>query len=200
MQRILLIAIALALTACGGSTPKLPKLDANAVVLAFGDSITYGTGASPQESYPAQLERLIGRKIIAAGVPGEVSSQGLARLAEAIDDTQPRLLLLCHGGNDFLRKLPETEAATNLRGMVRLARDKGIAVVLIGVPRLGWTATPAPFYAEVAREFGVPYEGAVLQTVLTDNALKSDWVHPNGQGYRRIAESLARLLKDARAI
>ena len=188
------------LAGCGERTPPLPRLDADAVVLAFGDSLTYGTGASVPESYPAILERLIGRKVVAAGVPGEVSATGLERLPEALEQTQPKLLILCHGGNDFLRKLPETQAAANVRAMVKLARDKGVEVVLVGVPKLGLTGSPAGFYAEIAQEFRIPYDGDVLKTVLTDNALKSDWVHPNAKGYARIAASLAELLKRAKAI
>ena len=193
-------AIPALLAGCGERVPPLPRLDANAVVLAFGDSLTYGTGASTPESYPAVLERLIGRKVVAAGVPGEVSATGLERLPEALDAAQPKLLILCHGGNDFLRKLPETQAAANVRAMVKLARDQGVEVVLVGVPRLGLTGSPAGFYAEIAREFRIPYDGDVLKTVLTDNALKSDWVHPNAKGYAHIAGSLAELLKRAKAI
>jgi lysophospholipase L1-like esterase len=192
--------LALLLTACGSATPPLPPLDPSAVVLAFGDSLTFGTGASPGESYPAQLERLIGRKVVAQGVPGEVSAQGLARLPGALEATAPRLLVLCHGGNDLLRKLPESEAAANVRAMVRLAREKGIAVVLIGVPKPGISPSPAAFYAEIAKEFAVPYEGSILKTVLTDNELKSDWVHPNARGYARVAEAVAGLLKQAKAL
>jgi acyl-CoA thioesterase-1 len=191
---------ALLLTACGSATPPLPPLDPSAVVLAFGDSLTFGTGASPGESYPAQLERLIGRKVVAQGVPGEVSAQGLARLPGVLEATAPRLLVLCHGGNDLLRKLPESEAAANVRAMVRLAREKGIAVVLIGVPRPGISPSPAAFYAAIAEEFAVPYEGSILKTVLTDNELKSDWIHPNAKGYARVAEAVAGLLKNAKAL
>lgn len=195
-----LLACAIALAGCGERVPPLPRLDANAVVLAFGDSLTYGTGASTPESYPAVLERLIGRRVIAAGVPGEVSATGLERLPEALEQTQPKLLILCHGGNDFLRKLPETQAAANVRAMVKLARDKGVEVVLVGVPKLGLTGSPAGFYADIAREFRIPYDGDVLKKVLTDNALKSDWVHPNAKGYARIAESISDLLKRAEAL
>ena len=84
--------------------------------------------------------------------------------------------------------------------MVKLARDRGVAVVLIGVPKLGLAPAPSGFYAAIANEFGAPYEGGVLKAVLTDNELKSDWVHPNARGYSRIAESVAELLKQARAI
>ena len=197
---LLAAAIPALLAGCGERVPALPRLDADAVVLAFGDSLTYGTGASTPESYPAVLERLIGRKVVSAGIPGEVSATGLERLPEALEQTQPKLLILCHGGNDFLRKLPETQAAANVRAMVKLAREKGVEVVLVGVPKLGLTASPAGFYADIAREFRIPYDGEVLKKVLTDNELKSDWVHPNAKGYAHIAGSLAGLLKRAKAI
>jgi acyl-CoA thioesterase I len=198
---LLVAAVASTLLAgCGERVPPLSRLEGSAVVLAFGDSLTYGTGASTPESYPAVLERLIGRKVVAAGIPGEVSATGLERLPEVLEQTQPKLLILCHGGNDYLRKLPETQAAANVRAMVKLARDKGVDVVLLGVPKLGLTAAPAGFYADIAREFRIPYDGEVLKQVLTDNELKSDWVHPNAKGYARIAGSLAELLKRAKAI
>jgi lysophospholipase L1-like esterase len=201
MTRAALAALVVVLAAgCGRSTPALPPLEPSAVVLAFGDSLTFGTGAAPGESYPAQLERLIGRKVVAHGVPGEATAQGLARLPGVLEATEPRLVLLCHGGNDFLRKLPESEAAANVRAMVRLAREKGIAVVLIGVPKPGISPSPAAFYAEIAQEFALPYEGSVLKAVLTDNELKSDWVHPNAKGYARVAEAVAALLRKAKAV
>jgi lysophospholipase L1-like esterase len=200
-QRLLAFALGAALLAgCGERTLPLPPLDPGAIVLAFGDSLTYGTGASTAESYPAVLERLIGRKVVSSGVPGEISAVGLARLPVALEEAQPTLLILCHGGNDFLRKLPETQPAANIRAMVKLAKEKGVEVVLVGVPRPGLTGSPAGFYADIAREFRIPYDGEALKTVLTDNALKSDWVHPNAKGYARIAQSLAELLKRAKAI
>jgi acyl-CoA thioesterase-1 len=193
-------ALAAALLAGCGKAPKLERLDANAIVLAFGDSLTFGTGAVTDESYPAVLQRLIGRKVIAAGVPGEVSQDGLARLPEALDEFKPQLLILCHGGNDFLRKLGEQNAAANVRAMVKLARDRGIAVVLIATPKPGLMPSAPEFYAGIAKEFGIPLEDGALKKVLTDNALKSDLIHPNAKGYARIAEAVAQLLKNAGAV
>ena len=72
--------LSLALAGCGEKTPGLPRLAPSDVVVAFGDSLTYGTGAAESESYPAVLGQLTGRTIVRAGVPGEVTAQGLARL------------------------------------------------------------------------------------------------------------------------
>ena len=190
----------LVLAACAKASPKLAPLPADAVVLTFGDSITFGTGASPEESYPAVLGKLTGRTVINAGIPGEVTAGGLARLPEALDKYRPALLVLCLGGNDFLRKLDERQAGDNIRAMVGLARGKGVAVVLVGVPQLGLSPAPPPFYRQIAREFSIPYEGDILKRILTKNSLKSDYIHPNAQGYELFAEGIVALLKKSGAL
>lgn len=199
MCRAALLALAL-LSACSGGQPKLQRLSPDAVVLAFGDSLTSGTGANPSESYPARLEALIGRKVVSSGVPGETSAEGLARLPAVIEESKPQLVILCEGGNDFLRKLDEAQAAENLRAMIRLAKAHGAQVVLIAVPKPGLLPSPADFYASVAREFAVPHEESALKKILTDNALKSDLVHPNAAGYARLAGAVAALLRKSGAV
>ena len=194
-----LLLSALLLTACGKG-PQVPAIGSNDVILAFGDSLTFGTGASPAESYPAQLQSLIGRKVVNAGVPGEVSADGLQRLPGALEEAQPKLLILCHGGNDFLRKLSEAGAAANVRAMIKLAKDKGIGVVLVATPKPGFSVSSPDFYTAIAKEFSIPFNDNVIGSVLRDNALKSDLVHPNAQGYAQIAETLAKLLKKSGAI
>jgi len=180
--------------------PKLERLPNDAVVLAFGDSLTFGTGANEDESYPAQLEALIGRRVVRAGVPGEVTAQALARLPAALDEHAPRLLLLCIGGNDFLRRLGNQQAERNVREMVQLARSRGIAVLLIGTPEPGFTVSPPAFYAGIAKEFRLPYEGGIIGQVLKDASLKADPIHPNARGYRLIAERVAETLKSSGAL
>ncbi len=200
MRRLLVIfATALLLAGCGSKT-KLEKLDSSAVVLAFGDSLTFGTGATPAQAYPAVLERAIGRKVVNAGVPGETSEQGVQRLPEVLDEVKPKLLILCHGGNDFLRRLDDGKAAGNVRKMIEMARGRGISVVLMGTPKPTLPPSIPSFYGELAKELKVPYEEAVLRSVLLDNRLKSDLVHPNAAGYGEIAAALESVLKKAGAI
>ena len=195
-----MLLAAILVAACGAKTPTLPTLGADAVVLAFGDSITFGSGAGENQSYPAVLEALIGRKVHGAGVPGEVSAAGLARLPSALDYYKPQLLILCSGGNDFLRKLGKQQAAENLRAMVRTARDKSVAVMLIAVPEPGLMPSPPDFYSDVAKEFGIPYEDGALAKILRDNQLKSDLIHPNAKGYARLAEAVAEVLRKSGAL
>ena len=197
---VLLLALALFLGACGGTKAKLDKLERGATVLAFGDSLTFGTGANPDESYPAVLAQLTGLKVVNAGVPGEVSADGLARLPDAIDEAKPRLLILCHAGNDFLQKLDDGKAASNVRAMIDLAKARGIAVVLLATPKPGLPPSVPKFYGEIAEQEHVPIEDGILRDVLLDSGLKSDFVHPNAKGYARIAEALAKLLKKSGAI
>jgi len=196
----LALAFVLLLAACGGGSPKLARLPADAVVLAFGDSLTFGLGAQPQESYPARLQALIGRKVVSSGVPGETSDEGLARLGPVLDESKPALVILCHGGNDLLRKLDQRQSAENLRAMVRLARSRGAQVVIVAVPRPTLIPSPVAFYGDVAREYGLAYDEGTLTAILTDTELKSDMVHPNAKGYARLAQSIAALLKKSGAI
>ncbi len=197
----LALPLLLLLAACDSGPPKLAKLPAGGVVLAFGDSLTHGTGARAAESYPAVLQSLIGRRVVRAGVPGEVTAEGLARLPGVLQATAPDLLILIHGGNDLLRRTPQQRIAANLRAMVRLARERAAAVVVIGVPDLGLIlGRSAGFYEQLAEELDIPYDGAALPAILKQPSLKSDAIHPNAQGYRKLAEAVAALLRKSGAI
>lgn len=195
----LLLQGCLLLVGCS-SGPQLPLVPADGAILAFGDSLTAGTGATADASYPAVLSRLTGRRVINAGVPGEVTAAGLARLPELLDREKPVLVLLCLGGNDFLQRLEVTRTEENLRTMIRMIRERNTSVVLIGVPRLGLGLEVPVWYERIARDAGIPYEGKVLKRILGERTLKSDTVHPNADGYQQMAEALAHLLKKSGAL
>jgi acyl-CoA thioesterase-1 len=192
----------LVLTMAGSApiTSKLTPLRSNAVVLAFGDSLTFGTGAPAEQSYPAILEKLISRKVINAGIPGEETARGLARLPVLLDRYHPSLLILCHGANDLLQNFSEQQAADNIRAMIRLAGKHGVSVVLISVPYPGHFASQPAFYARIANEFALPFARDALSKVLVEPSLKSDFIHPNARGYRLLAEAIADLLRKSGAV
>ena len=196
---LLLICGLMGLSSCS-KTPQVANVSADSVILAFGDSITFGTGASPAESYPSVLEKRIGRRVVNAGIPGEVTAEGRARLASVLDEYNPKLMLLCLGGNDFLRHQDEIKATENLRAMISLSKSRGVSVVLIGVPRLGLGLEVPRLYGELAKEFAIPLEGKTLKQILSKGRLKSDSIHPNAAGYTILAESVAQLLRNSGAL
>lgn len=193
------LLLAIVLSACS-SVPRLAAVPPDGVILAFGDSLTWGTGAERDQAYPARLAALIERRVINAGIPGETTAEGAARLPGVLAEYRPRLVLLCLGGNDMLRKLPPAQTAANLRLMLTTLRTSGIEVVLIGVPKPQFFGGAADFYDDLAEEFRIPYEGAILNEVLKNISYKSDPIHPNADGYARIAERLADLLRSAGAV
>ncbi|RLB64725.1 MAG: arylesterase [Deltaproteobacteria bacterium] len=179
------------------SGPKITALGQETVVLAFGDSLTYGTGAPVGQSYPDVLANLLGKPVINAGVPGEVSSAGLKRLPGMLDKYNPTLVVLCHGGNDFLRRLDREGTIHNLKAMLELIRDHGANVVFIGVPKLGFGLDVPKFYATIAEEQDIPYQGDILLDLLDNNSMKSDSIHPNATGYRLMAEAVYEVINKA---
>jgi len=193
---LVVLLLGLASSACNSdSGPQLPRLTSAATLLAFGDSLTYGTGADRDESYPAVLAQLTGHTVINAGIPGEVSAQGRDRLPALLDRHRPALLLLTHGGNDMLHRVDPATTRNNLEDMIQAATQRGIAVILIGVPKPGLLfLETADMYDELAEKFNLVYEDSIFATVESDNTLKSDQIHPNAAGYHQIAESLFTLL------
>ena len=188
------------LCSCTADIPEISPLPSDATILAFGDSLTHGTGAGRSESYPAILERLSGRTVINAGVPGEETTQGKSRLPTALDKSEPDLLILCHGGNDMLRKRNVQQMLKNLRSMIREAQNRNIPIVLISVPKPTIFLSSADLYAELAEEFNLPIEDGILAEILSDNSLKSDQIHPNAGGYKMMAEKIYILLQESGAI
>lgn len=188
-------ALCLLIAACSEPV-KLQPLSANATILAFGDSLTYGTGTSRDKAYPARLSVQINREVINEGIPGEVTSEGLNRLPQLLERYQPELIIICHGGNDILRKLNLAEAKANIQQMINLAHQYGSQVVLIGVPEFGLFLSSAPMYSELAEENTIPIENDVLGDILGKNTLKSDHIHPNSTGYQVMADRLSQLLHE----
>lgn len=195
----LLCAVLMLCTACS-NTPQLTPLAADATILAFGDSLTFGTGAGESESYPAVLMTLTGRKVVNEGMPGEVSAVGAQRLPELLEREHPALLILCHGGNDLLAHQSQQLIADNLRVMIRSATERGVPVLLVAVPAPDLFLKPPSLYEELAKEFHIPIELKILPRILGTGNLKSDHVHPNAAGYRKFAEALAKLMKKSGAL
>ncbi|MFC5303260.1 GDSL-type esterase/lipase family protein [Azospira restricta] len=202
MRRRTFVAFAAAALLAGcGRKPKLAALPAGATVLAFGDSVTYGTGAAPGEDWPTRLAARSGWRIVNAGVPGDTAEAGRQRIGPLLDEHRPALVIVEIGGNDFLRRRPQAAVKEDLRAIVAAARAAGAQVVLVAVPELSLlgavTRKPsdAPIYAELGDEEKLPVVADVFADTLGDPALRADAIHPNAHGYERMAGELHAALR-----
>lgn len=160
-------------------------------IVAFGDSLTSGYQMGPGESYPEQLSKRLGRPVLNRGVSGDATADGLARLERDVLAENPRIVIVGLGANDLLRRQPIDPAFANLRTIVDRIQAKGALVVLLGVNGRVY-GDWGPRYRALARETGSVYVPDVLDGVFGDPRLMYDQIHPNAQGYAKIAERLDR--------
>lgn len=199
-RTFLLGAGALLLTACGRKSARThAKIPEGSTVLALGDSLAFGYGANPGESYPAQLQKLTGWNIVNGGVSGDTSAQALSRLP-ALLARKPKLVIVGIGGNDFLRKVPEEQTRANIAKIIETVQKENIPAVLVGVPHITLGAlfghlSDHPLYEDLSEEYGIPLFGGAWAEILGNNNLKSDQIHANGKGYRKFAENLNQFLR-----
>ena len=183
--------------------PRYAPLGAGSVVLAFGDSVTYGKGAVRGEDFPALLAQGTGWRVVNAGVSGDTARQARSRIGSLLNRYQPELVLVELGGNDFLRQRSAHLVKADLRAILEQSIDSGAVTVLIAVP--GLSILPAsfgrlsdsPIYAELAEETGVLLVDRVFSRVLSDGALRADRIHPNAEGYRVFTGGLLEKLAGA---
>ena len=171
-RQFLISGAILALAACGKRRNRAQALPKGSTVLALGDSLTYGYGAAPAAAYPVQLAGLTGWKVINGGVSGDTTADALARLPGLMRQ-QPKLVIISIGGNDFLRKLPESTIRANIGKL-----------------------SDHPFYQEIAEQYRIPLLSGAWSEILGDKDLKSDQIHANAEGYRKFAELLKAFLEE----
>jgi acyl-CoA thioesterase I len=161
--------------------------------IAFGDSLTSGFGAAQGNDYPTLLSQKLGRPILNKGVPGETSENALSRV-EQIVRLQPRVVLLCLGGNDGLQQLPLDKTFANISTIIDRLQQTGSFVVLIGVRSASVSDRYSSPFKKLAKEKHVLYVPNILSGILGTPHLMSDYVHPNEEGYKAIAERLEKIL------
>ena len=183
------------LAGCGRDKKTAQPVPPGSTVLALGDSLTFGTGASAETSYPTVLAGLTGWNVVNAGVPGDTSAQALARLPALLAEHHPKLVIVSIGGNDFLRKLPESDTRTHVHAICKQALAAGAQVLLVAVPRATVAAalgqmTDHALYAEVAKDLKIPLQREAWGEVLAQPDLRADAVHANARGYAQFARSV----------
>lgn len=176
------------------------------LVLALGDSLYAGYGVAQNESFPAVLERElkergIPARVVNAGVSGDTSAGGRARLAFTLDGLprKPDLVLVGLGANDALRGLDPAQTRANLDAMLAELKRRDIPVLITGMmaPRNldhAYFRSFDSLYPELARKYGAALDPFFMEGVITNpRLLLDDGLHPNPTGIRLMAERVAPL-------
>ena len=191
---VAVLAVLIVLMKPGSTTREITNaVPTGEAIICFGDSLTYGTGAGRDKDYPSQLSRMIGKPVINMGVPGETTADALKRLDYVLVEN-PRIVIVTLGGNDMRKKVLKEQAFNNLKTIVGRIQEQGALVVIggINVPFFGSKYGDA--YEKLARETGSLLVPNVFEGIITNKSLMSDPIHPNGKGYRLMAEAFHQVI------
>lgn len=198
-QFFTLITTTTLLASCGRSTQSNHRIVKGSTVVALGDSLTYGYGASKNAAYPVVLQELTGWNVLNHGISGDTSADVFNRITETIA-VNPKMVLLGIGGNDFMRKVDENETRDNIIKTIQQLKNNNIQTVLIAEPHFTVGAllghfSDHPMYQEIAKQENIPLAADLWSDILSDKSLKSDQIHANDAGYRRFAKKLTQFLQ-----
>lgn len=199
MNRNILIGIVIVASVALGffffrGEEKLPP-PKNTTLVAFGDSLVAGHGASPGNNFVDLVSARIGVPIINEGISGNTTGMALERI-ENVLARDPGVVIVLLGGNDYLRRVPKETTFENLHTIVTKFKDNDTRVLLLGVRGGLLRNTYEKEYADFAKREGIPYISNVLDGILGDTDLMYDSIHPNDKGHKIIADRVAPKLKE----
>ena len=187
----------------------IPSADTKLVV-AFGDSLFAGYNLAQTDGFAPRLQNALARagikaQVVNAGVSGDTSAAGLARLAFTLDGLprKPDLVIVGLGGNDMLRGLSPAETRANLAAILTELRRRKIATMLTGMlasPNMGpdYAKSFDPIYPDLAKRFGAPLYRFFLDGVIGHRDLQlPDGIHPNARGVDVVVSRVAPLVGKA---
>ncbi len=157
-------------------------------IICFGDSITFGYGVDKGEDYPARLSEILNLPVINAGVDGDTSAKALSRLKTDVLDKDPYLVIIEFGGNDFLEKITVGETVKNMAEMIKKIHAAGAMAAVVDISTQFVMADLGKELWRLSRVHQTIFVPHVLDNILTNPSRKSDFIHPNAEGYKIVAE------------
>ena len=164
-------------------------------IIAFGDSLTYGTGASSGMDYPSQLSKMITRPVINAGRPGDTTTSALQRLEKDVLAYSPDIVLITLGGNDLKNGVDADSAFKKLKMIVNMIHNQGGRVIIGGLHFPFRDRGYGRGYQKLADETGAVLIPHILDGIMGSRDLMSDPIHPNDAGYKKMAEKFRTALQ-----
>ncbi|MCM8801205.1 MAG: GDSL-type esterase/lipase family protein [Candidatus Omnitrophica bacterium] len=189
----LIIIVIISLIGC--AKKEIKNIDSKGKnIICFGNSLTVGYGAQPGQDYPSLLAKLISFPVINAGIDGDTSIEGLRRIKTDVLDRDPLLVIIEFGGNDFLRKISYEETAKNIEEMVKLIHAHGAMVAIVDISATFILDKYHQMFLDIAKRNQAIFIPGILKGIIANPDLKSDFIHPNAQGYSLIAQRIYRAI------
>lgn len=194
----LLLAASVVLSPACSKNPSAPSTPAASEVVAFGDSLTFGSGTTGDNDFVAVLSQRVGEDIYNAGVPGDTTGSALVRLNGAVLAREPKIVIVLLGGNDLLQNVPVPTRVSNVTTIVQRIRERGAAVLLVGIGRPPIDPFDGALPA-LASGNGSTYVPDILEGIFGVPSLMADPIHPNNAGHAIMADRLEPPLRAALA-
>ena len=167
----------------------------SATIVCFGDSITNGFGVEPDQSFPAILGRILGVRVSNAGVDGDTTDGGLARVESDMLRHKPDVVTVEFGANDYLMGVAEDEAGRNIELMLARIQETGARAVVLSLGAGFWDEEYEAALHEAAGSHGSPFLTGLLDGIANNSMMTLDGIHPNAPGYVVIARKIADFLQ-----
>lgn len=163
-------------------------------IICFGDSLTFGYGANAGEDYPAALAKIMGVPVINAGVDADTTFEALKRIESAVLDKDPRIVIIEFCGNDFIKKIPVEATVENIRKMTQAVQEKGAMTAIVDISAGLFLKEYNSAFKKLSTQTGSIFISGVLNGIITNPSMKSDFLHPNANGYKIIAQRINRAI------
>lgn len=197
--KLIIIVLSIALVVFGirfftRSTPVTNYPSKGTDIIAFGDSLVQGVGATGGNDFVSLLSKKIGEPIINLGHSGDTTADGIARLAE-LDAYNPKVVILLLGGNDHLRKIPAEDTQKNLAVLIENIQSRGAVVLLLGVRGGLFRDNFDAMFEELKDTYHTAFVSDVLGGLFGKPEYMDDTIHPNNAGYAIIADRIYPVLE-----
>lgn len=193
---IIVVVGILFLNSSGVNYSEIKNIDSDGKnLICFGNSITVGTGAKKEHTYPALLKKELSIPVINAGVSGDTTAQALKRIEEDVLQRNPRIVIIELGGNDFLGNVPKEKTINNLRKIVTKVQKAGAIAVLVEIKTGFFKNKYGDDLRRIAGDKKALLIPNALEGVLSNPELRSDRIHPNKKGYKIMAKRILKKIK-----
>src|SRR3989338_9592516 len=192
-NKLLLITVLASLVTWLCGCEKIEIINKNSTgknIICFGDSLTFGYGANQGEDYPAALAKLTGMAVINAGKDADTTYEALRRIEADVLNKEPRLVIIEFCGNDFLKKVPIKTTVENIRKMITEIQEKGAMVAVLDISSGMFFKEYRSVLKKLSRQTGSIFIPGVLEGIITNPSMKSDFLHPNADGYKIISQRI----------